>query len=271
MHIRLFCLLAFLGLAASCNTYKNFAYFKDMPDSGREVLPTAHYQQLRIRTDDILSITVETMDPTANVIFSTPTAMSTPAMPLSPGSSSSAGTPAGTVTTGTGGATYLVDRRGEIQMPLLGNMHVEGLTTMDARDTIQRRAALYYNNPAVYVRFGNLKVTVLGEVAHPGTYILPGEKNTILDALGLSGDLTVYGKRENVLLIRDSAGYNEMIRFNMLTKKVLTEDIYYLRQNDVVYVEPNKSKLSSQDAVKNRNFAILASVLTIIIALIARI
>jgi polysaccharide export outer membrane protein len=258
-----------IATLASCKTYRNIAYFADVSDSARVAIKNAHYEELHIRPDDVLDISVLTMDPAANMIFSAPSAMSTQATPTAPGA---AGSTAPTLTSsGPSGASYVVDKRGDVQMPLLGNMHLAGLTTMDARDTVQHRAALYYNNPAVYVRFGNLKITILGEVTRPGTYILNGEKNTLLDALGLSGDLTIFGRRENALLIRDSLGYSELIRFNLQSKDIVSSDYYYLRQNDVLYITPNKARIASQDAVQNRNFAILASVLTIILAVIVRI
>jgi polysaccharide export outer membrane protein len=267
----LYLLLLVIGLLGSCaaskKAYRDIPYFKDLPDSAMATIQNARYKQLTIQPDDILSITIQTLDPTANSIFSQGVSSSlqgsgaSPSMPVGMGGSAAAAAPTG----------YLVDKDGQIELPLLGTFHLAGMTTLQARDTIQQAAAHYYKQPAVYVRFSNFKVTILGEVSRPGTYTLPNERNTLFDALGLAGDLTIFGKRTNVLMIRDSAGYSRMIRFSLNSKDLVRQDYFFLRQNDVLYVEPNKSKMASQDAIQARNYAIIASVLTLLIVIATRI
>ena len=245
--------------ATSCVPYKNVPYFKDLPDSARATIINAPYKDLIIRPDDILNINIQTIDPNANAVFG---------QNISPNQSqvnNSMGVnmqQQQVLTT-----AYLVDKSGQVEIPLLGKISLGGLTTSQARDTIQQIAAVYYKIPTVNVRFANFKVTVLGEVARPGTYILANEKNTIFDALGLAGDLTIFGKRENLLLIRDSAGVgqSQLIRFSLNSKDLIRENFFYLRQNDVIYVEPTSSKIASLDANRNRYFVIAGAILSVLI------
>ena len=158
-----------------------------------------------------------------------------------------------------------------IELPLLGQVKVAGSTTSIAADSIRNRAALLYKQPAVNVRFANLKINVLGEVLKPGTYVLTNEKNTIFDAIGLAGDLTIFGKRENVLLIRDSAGKSNFIRFSLESKDLVRKDFFYLRQNDVLYIEPNESKAKTLDTYRFRNYTIYAALLSVLIIVATRI
>lgn len=249
-------------LGFGCGTYKNIPYFQDLSDSARADLLNFKYQPLLIKPDDVLSINIQTIDPTANIVFNqNPAATTISATPTM--------VAAATNTQGLNG--FLVDKNGEVALPLVGKVKLSGLSTETARDTIQARVAKYYVQPTVNVRFINLKVTILGEVQRPGSYILVNEKNTIFDALGLAGDLTIYGKRENILLIRDSAGKSNLIRFSLNSKDIVQKDFFYLRQNDVLYVEPNKSRIESLDAIKTRNYTIAASILSVVLVVATRI
>ena len=259
-------LLLFIGIFSSCQTTKNVSYFQDIPDSSRISLPTANYKQLTIQPNDILSVNIQTMDPSANAIFNqTPS----PVFSQLSGGLGTATMNAGSPSTSTSG--YLVGLDGMIEVPLLGQIKVEGATTFIAADSIRNRASLLYKQPSVNVRFANLKINVLGEVLKPGTYVLTNEKNTIFDAIGLAGDLTIFGKRENVLLIRDSAGKSNFIRFSLESKDLVNKDFFYLRQNDIIYVEPNKSKVESMDSYRYRNYTIYAALLSVLIVLATRI
>lgn len=258
-------LFSIVFIACSCATqHYNIAYFKDLPDTARVSIRNTRYKQLLIQPDDILSINVVTMDAQANLLFSIaqPTAPSS----ASAGASMPSGSSGGAILPG-----YLVDKDGDVELPILGSFKLAGMTTEEARDTIQARAAQYYKNPVVYVRFANLKITVLGEVSRPGTYVLPNEKNTIFDALGLAGDLTIFAKRDNALLVRDSLGYSQLFRFSLTSKDLVDQPFFFLKQNDVIYIEPNKSKIYSQDAIKTRNYTILVSVVTLLIVIASRI
>lgn len=244
----------------SCSAPKNITYFRDVPDTIKQKeIEQAAYSTPLIQADDILQITIQTLDPAATAMLN----QSAGAVPLS---GSTAAAPAATTTSG-----YLVDKDGYVSLPLIGKIMVQGKTTDSVRDEIKTIAATYYKDPVVNVRFANFKITVLGEVNKPSTYVMPNEKVTLLDALGAAGDLTIYGKRENVLLIRDNNGKKEFVRLNLNQSDIFSSPYFYLRQGDVVYVEPNKSKVSSTDFAQVKRISILASVLSLLIVVVSRI
>jgi polysaccharide export outer membrane protein len=257
----------FLGLVSlimSCDTYKNIPYFQNLPDDARVNILKPKYSNLIIAPDDILSINIATLDPQSSAILSQSLGPQTQSSLSSLTSPSS--TPSQPQTSG-----FLVNKDGDIEYPVLGKFHLEGLTTEEAQNLIESKALQIFKTPAVYVRFANFKITVLGEVQKPGTYVLPNEKVTIFDALGLAGDLTIFGKRENVLLVRDSVDHTQLIRLNLNSKEIIQSDYYYLKKNDVIYVEPTKQKLANLDATKNRNYAIFAAILSVLIIAATRI
>jgi polysaccharide biosynthesis/export protein len=257
-------LVAVLGMQ-SCTTYKHIPYFQDVPDSARLTIQNTRYNNLVIQPDDQLYVNIQTMDPEANMIFGqnvVPSGLGLPTI---------SGLATGATSSSASSAQYLVNSKGEIDIPILGILHIGGLTTEQATDTIRTKASEFYKGPSVNVRFANLKVTLLGEVNRPGTYILTNEKNTIYDALGVAGDLTLFGKRYNILLVRDSAGSTQMIRFSLNSKDLVKQDFFYLKQNDMIYVEPEKTKIASLDATKARNYAIAASALSILIVIATRV
>lgn len=236
---------------SSCSTPKNITYFRDIPDTIKtKQVSLAAYNTPVIQTDDILQVTIQTLDPSST-------------SSLNQQSSVSMG---GTVVSG-----YLVDKEGYVVLPLIGKMMVKGKTTDQVRDEVRKKAEEYYKDPVINVRFSNFKVTVLGEVVKPSTYVMPNEKVTLLDALGAAGDLTIYGKRENVMLIREKNGQKEFIRFNLNNSNLFASPYYYLQQGDVVYVEPNKSKVVATDAVRLRSLTIVTAAISLITIFIARV
>ena len=128
----------------------------------------------------------------------------------------------------------------------------------------------YLQDPILNIRLLNYKVTVLGEVGHPSTYSIPSERITVMDAIGMAGDLTIYGKRENVLLIREENGERKFIRLNLNSTNIFESPYYYLKQNDIIYVEPNESKIVASNATRLRDIALLTSFLTLLIILATR-
>lgn len=246
---------------ASCTSTKNVPYFQDISlDAQSELANTAKFTEPIIQSDDILSISVFTIDPTSNMIVNQ---VSTQAISTSSGSVSSLGATPPT-------AGFLVDKNGEIDLSLIGKVKVTGLTTYQARDLIKERAAVVYKNPNVQVRFANFKVTILGEVNRPASYVIPNEKVSVLDALGLAGDLTIFGRRENVTLIRENGGKKEFARLNLNSKEIFNSPYYYLKQNDVLYVEPNKGKAASLNQFRTQTFAIVGSALSVLVVLFSR-
>ena len=167
---------------------------------------------------------------------------------------------------------YLVDKNGFIEFPVLGSLKVGGLTRVEVIHLLKEKLdPTYVKNPIINIFITNFKVTVQGDVQKPGTFTVPNERLSIFDALGLAGDLNISGKRENVLVIREEKGTKNEYRVNLMSKKTLTSPVYYLQQNDVVYVEPNYAK--AQDAAYTRNtglFISLASVLISLLTIITR-
>jgi len=267
--------LLFLGaLLSSCASTKKTKYFQDIPDSGRLTpIARALYIEPKIQNDDILTVIIQTVDPQASAIInsgnvSSPNSAtgSNSAMPASSSSGMSLNAPNLNSPLG-----YLVDKEGTITIPVLGKIKLAGLTTTEARAAIQAVADKFYNNPSVIVRYANFKVNVAGEVLKPGSYVMPNEKVTVLDAITMAGDLTIYGQRENVLLIRENLdGTRTPYRINLKKSDFMSSPYFYLRQNDYIYVEPNKGKAAATDLAQARNYTIGASILSIIAIILTR-
>ena len=220
-------------LLVSCGGIKNVAYLQD---SELIDLTTSNVlYDARIMPKDILTITVNTVNPEAsapyNLIVST-----------------ALNTANGGQNIGTNRAlqTYLVDNDGNIEFPVLGTLNVGGLTKSECEQMIHGKLMPYLNvneNPVVTVRMSNYKISVLGEVNKPGMFTVNNEKINIFEALAQAGDLTIYGVRDRVKLIRESSnGRKEVFTLNLNDAEIIKSPYYYLQQNDVVYVEPNKVK-----------------------------
>jgi polysaccharide export outer membrane protein len=144
--------------------------------------------------------------------------------------------------------TYLVNASGEIEMALIGTVSIAGSTTESAKQIIKEKLQRYLVDPTVNLRIRNFKVTVLGEVQQPGVYTIPNEKITLIEALGLAGDMTIFAKRINVLIIREEAGQRNFVKLDLTSKEFFESDYYYLHSNDILYVEPGKGKFATADA-----------------------
>ncbi|RZK00744.1 MAG: hypothetical protein EOO43_25070, partial [Flavobacterium sp.] len=158
---------------------------------------------------------------------------------------------------------------GTVDVPVLGRIKLSGLTTSEARDAVKLTAKNFFANPTIDVRFANFRITVIGEVSKPASYIIPNEQVSVLDAIGYAGDLTIYGKRENVLIVRDQDGKKEFARLNLNSSDIFNSPFYYLKQNDVVYVEPNKAKASANNAPQLQTIGIITSVLSVLVLAIS--
>ncbi len=255
----------------SCNTTHKIKYFQDIPDSGQlKTIAKAEYTEPIIRNGDILNIIIQTIDPLStsmvnngNVSAGTPSQSSSSNSLLL--SAVSGGNQQAAVT------GYLVDKEGNIEIPILGKIQASGNTTFQLKDIVYNRALKFFKEPTVTVRLANFKVNVTGEVLKPGEYIMPDEKESVMDALSMAGDLTIFGKRENVLLIRENPdGSKTPYRINLKKSDILSSPAYYLRQNDLIYVEPRKAKSDATDASQTKYFAIAGSILSILIILATR-
>jgi polysaccharide biosynthesis/export protein len=250
-------------LLFSCSSTKNIKYFTDIPDSGLlKTIPAAIYTEPTIQVDDILTILVETVDPQATASINLGNIPSATTSTTSVSSMLSQQTPSG----------FLVNGDGFVEIPILGKIKLIGYTTSQARDIVLKEAQKYYKDPTVIVRYANFKISVTGEVLKPGQYTVQNEKVTVLDALSMAGDLTIFGKRENILLIRENIdGTKTPYRIDLRKSDIMTRPYYYLKQNDVIYVEPGKGKAAVNDASQTRTFAIITSLLTIAIVIVSRI
>lgn len=230
--------LIFVVFLTSCITRKQITYFQDIPSSESEKtasnsgLRTAAYEPI-IRPGDILNITVMSLSPETNQLINFPFInQNLPA-------------PEKTLTQATPG--FLVDQEGNIQVPLIGNIKVDGLTTTQIRKLIEEKIEKFVQSPTVSVRFSNFKITILGDVTRPGVYPVPNERITLMEALGLAGDLTVFGLRKGVKLIREENGKNKIYNIDLTSKEVLNSPYMYLQPNDLIYVDPNGGKAANAD------------------------
>ena len=220
--------LFLLFISFSCAN-RNLVYFRDLDQKSQVDLTLPETIQPTIQKDDLLRITVSSLSPESNILFNVGllNANTNTNLPQQERALNEA---------------YLVDESGEINFPVLGKIKLEGLTKTQAMDEMYAKINEFVKDPIINIRFANFKVTVIGEVNKPSTFVVPTEKISLLEALGLAGDMTMYGKRENVLIIREVEGSRTAVRINLNTKEFLTSPYYYLHQNDVVYVEPDRIK-----------------------------
>lgn len=230
------CLIA-MFLFASCQSYKKVPYLQDA-EFVHQASQSENLYDAKIMPKDLLTIVVSCTSPELAVPFNLTVA--------TPASLSVASTQ---VTTQPILQQYLVDNKGKINFPVLGELKVGGLTKKEAEQMIVERLNPYIKEtPIVTVRMVNYKISVIGEVARPGTFTISNEKVNLLEALAMAGDMTVWGLRDNVKLIRESAdGKQEIITLDMNKAETIYSPYYWLQQNDVVYVTPNKAKARNSD------------------------
>jgi polysaccharide export outer membrane protein len=245
--------VSFLFLAmlfASCGNSKKIVYLQDI-DHAIPVLPDVSSEVI-IRPNDNLYITVSSpINPDAVLMFN-------------PDNDHTYSSSMQTLAV----RGYLVDEEGNINFPGLGKVHLGGLTKNAAIDMLQQRINQYVvTSTTVNIRFLNYKITVLGEVNKPGMYTIENEKVTIFEALALAGDLTIYGKRKNVLIFRNVENNLQSHRFDLTSSKLFESEYFYLQQNDVVYVQPNKARAGS--SMYNQNLSLGMSLLSILVSLIS--
>lgn len=245
-------LLAFaLILISSCASRKDVVYFQN--STNFETLVDKNTFSPKFKVDDLVGIHISTLNPEASVPFN-----------LFRGSQEDGMRPEQ--------VDYLVDQDGEIDFPVIGKVKIAGLSPEEVRMLLREQLSDYLKDPIINIRLKNFSVTILGEVNNPGTYSVQGERITVLEAIGLAGDLTIKGKRDNVMVIRDFDGTKVYTKVDLTDKEVLSSPVYYLTQNDVVYVEPNKSRVTSS-SLDNRAgiyLSIASTIITSTIILITR-
>ena len=234
-------------LVSSCATKQDVDYFQGMDASDNLVGLESYSPTFHI--DDRLIIIVNALDPEAARPFN----LTNVATSDSRGSVGVAATGRETL------QTYIVDPEGNVDFPVLGKIKLAGLNRQQANNHIEEMLKDYIKDPIVNIRTVNYKITVIGEVQRPGTYTTINERITILEALSLAGDLTIYGQRENILVIQDYDGKKTYTRVNLKSADLFTSPVYYLSQNDIVYVEPNKTQ-AKQSRIGASTGVILSSI-----------
>jgi len=231
----------FAILLSSCASPEDVVYFQNTGDY--ETLVDKNSFTPKFKVDDLVSIYVSTLDSEASAPFN-----------LFRGASEGGLRPEQ--------VDYLIDKDGEIDFPVIGKTKIAGLSAEEVRVLLRDRLSEYLKDPIINIRLRNFTITVLGEVRRPGTYPVNGERITIFEAIGLAGDLTIKGIRDNVMVIRDFDGTKVYTRINLKEKESMSSPVYYLTQNDVVYVEPNKSAITASSLDNRATIAIsIASIL----------
>jgi polysaccharide export outer membrane protein len=256
LYFGIFIFQAFILSLTSCVDQKQIAYFQkgaNQPDT----IAVAQAYIPKIQPGDILAIPIGSLNPIASSFFNPYSTMQVNTQSTDATATANGTAPSPSLTQ-SASPDYLVDASGSIELPLLGNIKLAGLTTTEAREMIKDRLKTYLKEPTVNVRVMNYKISVMGEVAKPSVYVIPNEKITLPEALSLAGDITIFGKRDNILIIRDVDNKKEFGRVNLNSREIYSSPYYYLHNNDVVYVEPGKGKVAQSD----RTYQILPVILS---------
>ena len=234
----------------SCVSNEKIAYFQ-FDEIDQENVSNVY--KTVFKPDDLLQITVSSDDIEAVMPFNLP------AVAFSAANNRAVGQPQQ--------LSYLIDSNGEIDFPILGKLKIGGLTREQTIQMLNTRLTPdYVKDPTINIRISNFKITVQGDVSRPGTFNIPNERVTILDAIGLAGDLNISGRRDNVLVIREEGAVKKEYRVNLLSKKTYTSPVFYLQQNDIVYVEHNYARI--QSASSNSNTGLFISITGTLIAIV---
>jgi polysaccharide export outer membrane protein len=229
----------FLTLMSSCVSLKSVTYFqgKDGRDSARySTIPLATPSVPRIEEGDILAIIVASLSEESNKLFNFPNI--TPVYTtIFPGATSQGQQPLG----------YMVDESGNVNLPLAGKVKVAGLSIKDANTLVTERLNRYLKDPSVNIRQLNQKVTVIGEVNRPGVLNLLNAQTSLPELLGMAGDLTIFGRRDNVMLIRTKNDKREVVRLDLTSRNVLNSPYFFVQNNDVIYIEPRSARVTAAD------------------------
>ncbi|MGK0447599.1 MAG: polysaccharide export outer membrane protein [Polaribacter sp.] len=240
-----FIILSCVLLFSNCGSRKDLVYFQDEPIIDQNLSELDNNFEIRFKPNDILTIDVSAEVTESVIAFNLPVV---------------------TYNTGTGmngqgmaiRQTYLVDPEGTIEFPVLGTIKIGGLTRVEATKMLKEKIGEYVKEFIVNIRIMNFTITVSGEVTRPGNYTVQGERVSLMQALGMAGDLTIYGKRNNVFLIREVDGKKKYAKYDLTSINVVNSPVYYLSQNDVIYVEPNKARIRSSSYNPNTGLVIAA-------------
>lgn len=234
-------------LLFSCASRKKQVYLQDI-DNTKSYDAALNYEP-KLQPDDLLSIIVAAENPELTIPFNLPQIQGNYEI----GNNQN------------GIKTYLIDNEGNIDFPVIGKVKLAGLTRTNANQKIVDLVSDYIKKPSINLRILNYKISVLGEVNRPGTFNIASERITVLEALGLAGDLTVYGKRNNILIIRETEGKKAYSRIDITNAGFLNSPNYYLAQNDIIVVEPNKTKINA--AAVGPNASVILTGLSVLVSI----
>ncbi|HMF70568.1 MAG TPA: polysaccharide biosynthesis/export family protein [Flavitalea sp.] len=237
----------------SCSTYKNIPYFQDINRDSVTVQEILNSSPLTIHANDILGINVISLSQDASALFNSNLNRTT-----GNNYDNSAANPV---------IGYLVDQHGYIEVPLIGPVEAQGLTTNELSNLLKEKLSPYLKEGVVSVRVLNFKISVLGDVLRPNVYKVENEKISINEALSLAGDLNITAMRKNVMLIREENGKRLSIPIDLTTKGYMESKYYYLRNNDILYVQPDKTKFATVDRGYKTTSLILSALTVIAIAI----
>jgi len=232
-------LLVAVIFISSCTPYKNVPYFQNLKRDSTQAIKTkiTNFSPLTVQTGDLLAFHVTSLNREADAMFNynleRPSGLT---------NESAVGVSSENVVYG-----LLVDNSGNVSLPMIGKVKVSGLTTAQVAEILESKLADYLTKPNVNIRILNFRISVLGDVSKPGVFDIQNEKINVTQALALAGDLNTTGIRQNVLLIREVDGVRETITLNLTSKSLFDSPYYYLRNNDVIYVTPNKDRVSQSD------------------------
>lgn len=245
------CLLSLVFLLFSCASRKNIVYYQNIDTiaAGQK----ANSYEVKIQPDDLLMIIVSAEDPEIALPFNLST--------IATQNDSNLQSATGQRTI----QSYLVDKSGNIEFPVLGKLQIGGLTRTEALQLLKDKISIYIKNPIINLRIMNFKISMQGEVNIPGSYSITSERVTLIEALSMAKDMTIYGKRDNILIIREVNGIKSYNRVDITKADFINSPFYYLAQNDVVYVEPNKTKVNA--SAVGPNTSVIISAVSILISL----
>ncbi|MEO7310411.1 MAG: polysaccharide biosynthesis/export family protein [Chitinophagaceae bacterium] len=258
LHTRIIILMASVIFFSSCSNPKQLSYFQDLNDTGRmQQVAMYPYEPLKLQADDQVQISISSTSPESSQYFNL-------------GSATTTSNVAGTIATPSAVLmnVYNVSAKGDITMPVLGDIPVAGLTTEELKEKISDLLKPYLKNAVVAVRLSNFKVTVVGEVGRPTTLPVAGERMNVLEAIGAVGDMTIYGSRYNVKVMHKAGNNMQISHLDFNKSSALKSPYFQLRQNDVVYVEPIKTKGLVGNKV-SYVLPIVASAVLIIVSIIS--
>lgn len=253
-----YCVFTLALSLTACVSHKELLYLNDLPPNINTVQNITNDADMQVQSEDLLSITVSSYNPDASKPFNPDVNSLASIAPALQGVNNIAELTSG----------YFVDKEGFIDFPNVGRVMVRQKTLNEVKVILDQKLKAFLKDPVISIRFLNLKVSVLGEVLKPGTIRLTNKRLTIFEAIGMAGDMTPFSNRSKVLLIREINGKRTIARINLQSGDIFQSPFYYLQQNDVVYVEPNKAKVNSISDITGKAlsaFSVVISVLTLIV------